>query len=328
MRTAHHGGVIQAGKYGNKRGMARKLEDGAHQEAEDLWKHSAAADHPAASVKDTIANYVTLGQRKNMESIPYNTFKGKVIPRTYMTMSIDQFAEPDSQPLTPMLSPLEFASLGTVSHLLPPDYLHDKQGSTYSSGRDDIMRAGKTRRYKTSYAKKSGQKTPYQRTDRTSTVLGTGGAAAKALASNKSTVMEASPLDDINGLVGQSKNALITPATIAALGRLVFRYFSGGKIKLTDPDLQAIIRSGLTAGNLSATIDRIPALANIPGLSQLANLLSSSFAGFTLADVFSGAVKAAQTMPSKPSPGETDAPTEGTAPPAEGGGRRQVSTDP
>lgn len=308
--------------------MARKLEDGAHQESEDMWKFSAARDHPAGSVKDTIANYVTLGQRKNMESIPYNTFKGKVMPRTYMTMSIDQFAEPDSQPLTPMLSPLEFAALGKVTHLLPPDYLHDKQSSTYTSGRDDIMRGSKKRRFKTSYAKTSGVKVPFQRQDRTSTVMGTGGAAAKALASNKSTVMEASPLDDLaGGIVGKSKHALMTPATLASMARLLWRRASGGKIPLNDPDLMAIIRSGLTAGNLSATIERIPALGSIPGINQLANLLSSTFAGFTLADVFSGAVEASQKMPGKPAEGETP-PTEAESPPAGAGGRRRVDIDP
>jgi hypothetical protein len=301
MPAEHHGGIMMAGKYGNKRGMSRKLEDGAHAEAEDMWKFSAGQAHPASSAKDSIANYISLGQKKNMESIPYNTFKGGTIPHTYQTMSIDQFAEPDSQSLTPLLSPLEFASLMHVRHLMPPDYLHDKQANTFSSGRDDILRAGKTRRFKTSYAKKQGRRVPYQRADRTSSVLGTGGAASKAMADNVAIITDDAPAP----LVGTGKNSLVTPATVQAIKRLIIRFFQGKKTSLTDPDILHVMQAGLTVNNLSTVIKQYPVLGSIPGLSTFAGMLSTSYAGMTLGDVFGAGVavsKAAGSVPESPTP--------------------------
>jgi hypothetical protein len=296
MPAEHHAGMMMASKHSGKRfSTSRKLTDGAHAEAEDLWQFSGGRLHPAGNAKDSIAHYVNLGQTKNMESLPYNTFKGGAIPHTYQTMSIDQFAEPDSQPLTPHISSLEFVGLMHAKHLLPPDYRHDKEGSTYSSGRDDILRAGKSKRYKTSYAKSRGQKTPYQRSKHTTSVLGTGGSALQAIAVNRAiTTADDSILGQAIGTVS-GPTAIITPATLVAMGKLLVKWSVGVKIPLNDPDLVHVLQAGLTAGNLQATIKKFPSLSKVPYLSQFADALAVEYrqTGVSLGSMLSGAVGAA-----------------------------------
>jgi hypothetical protein len=304
MSNPHQGGILATSKFSKGRhSNSRSLSDGAHKEALDLWEFSTGRLHSAGGVKGTIANYVNLGQRKNMESIPFATFKNDMYPHSYMTASIDPNAEPTSQPIAGRLTDIERWGLKKSTHLLPPDYLHDNAANTYASGRDDIMRAGKTRRYKTSYAKATARKTPYQRTDRTSSTLATSNSAQAGKSANSSIATAGVPeqtgaVVDANGkLVGSGSSDLLTPDSVQAIKRLAVklaRYAtgSGPGIKGSDPDLLQLTQSGLDPATLRNLIQKHPSLSSLPGIGTLIRVLTTNLGlGVTLADVFSGAAE-------------------------------------
>ncbi len=262
---------------------SRNLDDGAHREAEDLWAMSQARMHPGSTLKDSIAQYVSLGQTKNLESLPYNTFKNGVIRHEIQTMSIDQNAEPDTFSREP--SPLEFAALQNVAWLLPQDSKYVQKPNTYAEGMDDLMRARKSYRYKTSHAKKSDRSVPYQRTDRSSTTLNTSKSAQGSRAENAGLT---------TGYVGGPAGLgtllkQISPENIERLKRLglkLLRQVTGGpKVSITDPDLVALTRAGFSSQNFSTLLRQIPGAASIPGIDYIGPLLSMTTAG---AAAFSG----------------------------------------
>lgn len=252
----------------------RQLDDGAHREAEDLWVMSQMQMHPGASLKDSIANYVSLGQTKNVESLPYNTFKSGVVRHDFQTMSIDQNAEPDTFSREP--SPLEFAALKSVPWLVPAKY--EFKPSTYTEGVDDLMRAQKRHRYKTSYTKKSGRAVPYQRTDRTSTTLNTSNAAQSARAENVGLTSGGNA-----DLGTSSATGLVTPQNIERLKRLglklVQQYAGGAKVAANDPDLIGLVQAGFTSENFTSLIKQIPGASSIPGINYVGSVLSVAAAG-------------------------------------------------
>ena len=303
----------------------KTLQGGTHKEAPDLWAFSASQMHPASGVKDTIANYVSLGQRKNMESLPYGGFKSGVIPHPFMTASIDPHAEPTTQPLAGRLIPLELAGLQNVGHLLPPDYMHDAGNKNYSSGRDDILRAGKTRRYKTSYASQSGRSVPYRRSDRSSTTLTTSSSAQGSMSNNSGLNTAGGggpPVTDksLDQLVGDSPNALITKSNLEAVKRLSVKFakFAAGKgpaVSPFDADVITLTTAGLSPAALKGLIDKVPALKAIPGIETLVRALGTKLAmGLSLADMFSAVMSTAKRFKEKPktTPGPT---TPAPAPP-------------
>jgi len=274
MPLEHHNAILRSGKNGFT-SRHRQLMDGAHQESVELWQHSSTVIHPNSNIKDSIAQLVTLGQKQNLESLPYNTFRDKRIPFKYQTMSIDQYAEPDSQPLVPNFSPLEFASLMNVSHLLPPDYLHDKQASTFSTGSDDIMRAGKDRKWKTSYSKKSGRSVPYQRTDRTSTTLGAFTAAqASKMENSNITTSSANSLTSTTN----TPKSFVNPATMGAISRLALKALrmtgGGTPIDKSDPDLLILWQQGINSKELKTMIQLVPGLENFAGVPALLQIMA------------------------------------------------------
>jgi len=252
-----HGGVMMSSKPsmmgGKSRYNDRKLLDGAHGEAEDLWEFSQSRIHLATGDKKSLAHYVSLGQTKGMESLPYNTFRNGSVPHTYQTLSLDQNAEETSAPINQTLSPLEFAALGQVTHLLPTDYLHDRQNRTFSTGRDDMMRYGKAHKYKTSYSKASSTKVPYRRTDRTSTTLTTTTKAQASKVANGTVagnVPDPSSSTHIKQASARAMAALKKHA-ISLLQKAAKAYAGGQKMSPKDPDVVGLINAGVTAALLT-----------------------------------------------------------------------------
>ena len=278
-----HGGVMMSSKPsmtgGKSRYNDRKLVDGAHGEAEDLWEFSQSRMHSATGDKKSLAHYVTLGQTKGMESLPYNTFRNGSVPHTYQTLSLDQNAEETSAPINQTLSPLEFAALAQVMHLLPTDYLHDRQNRTFSTGRDDLMRYGKAHKYKTSYSKASSTKVPYRRTDRTSTTLTT---TTKAQASKVANGTAASNVPDPSTsahLKQASATAMAALAKHAAnLVQKAIKHALGGMtLTLKDPDVIGLITAGVTVAMLTDYIQTSRIIQAIPGAGTAIPWLLAQF---------------------------------------------------
>ena len=105
------------GRYQN-----RNIYDNAMQESEDLWEYAAyaAEGHSSAGVKGTIANLTAVPYQVATQNLPNQTFKDGYIPHTYAgVQSYYENPEPDTQPMRPDISPLEFA--GMVQHQGPND---------------------------------------------------------------------------------------------------------------------------------------------------------------------------------------------------------------
>jgi hypothetical protein len=287
-----HGGIIMSTKPSmmgqRSRYTSRKLLDGAHGEAEELWDYSGWKSLGMSSEKNSILNYVTLGQKQSVESLPYSTFKGGKIPHAYNVMSICENPEPTSAPINPNLSPLEFASLQNMSHVLPKDYLHDKENATVTTGRDDLMRYGKARKWKTSYAKKSSAKVPYARTDITTANVATTAQAQMSAAGNKA-LAGADP-DDPSKTGQQSSRDATTTKAWNALSRHLLRllrkmtagYLKGMSkpyVQLNDPDLIGLINSGANYPAVQSYIASNPTLQQIPGINYVLPVLAQIISG-------------------------------------------------
>lgn len=266
---------MQSSKYRSSTRTQRRLDDGAHKEAEDLWVMSQMKMHPSSSLSDSIANFVSLGSTKNKESLPYNTFKDGKVRHTYEYLSIDQNAEPDTFTREP--SPMEWGALSNVPWLLPPDAKYDRAKTTYSDGLDDLARAKKPYRYKTAYAKKNGRSVPYQRTDRTGTTLTTSTSAQASRTDNAG-------LSSGGAADGQVASKVFwTPKNISHLKKIgikAVKWYAGGKpLTMSDPDVAALMSAGLTSANFTEMLKLIPGSENIPGLSMIGTVLSGLFKG-------------------------------------------------
>ena len=268
MMTAKPSMMATRSKYGN----SRKLLDGAHSEAEDLWSYSQSRMHPGANDKASIANFVTLGMRKNMESLPYNTFRSGRIPYTFSTMSIGDNSEPTSAPSNQLLTPLEFAALGRMAHMLPSDFVRDTQNKTFSSGRDDIARYGKARKYKTSYAKPI-KSVPYQRSDIASSSLNTSAAAQATQVENKALAGTET--------AGTDALASAQPHIIRLAAKLIAQFSGlGPKVLWNDPDILALVKIGITS---TALVNALSALPMIKGSAFMKPILQMAAATIDVA---------------------------------------------
>lgn len=287
-----HGGIIMSTKPSmmgqRSRYTSRKLLDGAHGEAEELWDYSGWKSLGMSSDKNSILNYVTLGQKQSVESLPYSTFKGGTIPHTYNVMSICENPEPTSAPINPTLSPLEFASLQNVKHMFPEDYLHDKENATVTTGRDDLMRYNKVRKWKTSYAKKSSARVPYARPDITTANVATTAQAQMSAAGNKA-LAGADP-DDPSQTGQKGSRDVTTTRAWNALKRHLFnliRKMTAGYLKgkpkpyveLNDRDLLGIINSGANYPAVQSFIASNPTLQQIPGINYALPVLAQIISG-------------------------------------------------
>lgn len=279
MSLEEHAGILRSSKPGmmgakNKYNQ-RGLLDGAHEESEELWEYSGSRLHPSNGKKESIAHYVTLGQTKGMESLPYGTFKDGRIPHTYKTLSIDFNAEPTSAPINQMLSPMEFAALANVSHLLPPDYLHDKQNSTVTSGRDDVMRYGKARKWRTSYSKAKSTSIPYMRTDRTSSTLSTFAKSASSRGITEPGVIDTKSADAAktkawNAMTNHLKNLAV---------KIIAAKAGGKEVDPDDPDLLALLNAGVNSNYVREFIATTPYIQNIPGIQYAQTIISTLIIG-------------------------------------------------
>lgn len=140
-------------------------------ESRDLWEVSTKAIHPDIQVSGTLANYVNTSQVKIPDRLPSNTFKNGFYPHTYTTLNFEENAEDTTAPINQNLSPLEFASLGRMTHMLPPRWKMEGQNrpTTFTEGLDDEV-IGK-RRWKTSDAQKKKQRVRFQPYTKTSTSI-------------------------------------------------------------------------------------------------------------------------------------------------------------
>jgi hypothetical protein len=280
MISDQHAGIMATSKFGmgihsNKRSLA----DGAHKEAMDLWQFSQKQMHPSSTIKDTIAHQVSLGQRKNIESIPYGSFKNGVMPGSYMTMSIDPNAEPTTQPIAGRMIPLELAGLQHSKHLMPSDFVHDTTPRTYSSGRDDIMRAGKALRYKTSYARPTGSSVPFQRNGRSSSTLQTIVAAQSSYAMNSGLNTSAGGAA-YTGLAGDGSNSIVSQTNLESIMRLVVKisnYIKGSGVAVTtdDPDIIPLIQAGVDTSVMRKVLESLSP-SNNAGVRLLLRVLDTT----------------------------------------------------
>jgi hypothetical protein len=174
----------------------RGLQLGGSQleEAQDLWDYSSSKPTHEIDSETSINTLVSMGNNVNMESIPYGTFKGGAIPRTYKTLSVNQNSEPTTAPIVQDVSPLEFAGAMEVQHLLPEGYIAKPPGDAMS-GSLTLGRLGPSYRYKTSYANKYGNPTPYSQLGSTTTVLNTVSSAQTAHKMNHEMIRNGTPMD-------------------------------------------------------------------------------------------------------------------------------------
>lgn len=160
-------------------------------EARDLWntsKQTMQANRQSRVNKDnpeTIATYVATSTATVPDHIPTNTFKGGMYPHTFTTMNFEDNAEPDTQKLVQNMSPLEFASLGKMLHVLPKKLNDDmKMWKPRTDAQGVDMAVTGRRKWRTSDAQKKRpvRFNPYTRT---STNIPMFGAAQGNAAGNK-----------------------------------------------------------------------------------------------------------------------------------------------
>jgi hypothetical protein len=155
-------------------------------ESRDLWEVSQKDIHPDVNVPGTVANYVSTSQVKVPDRLPSNTFKGGFYPHTYTTLNFEENAEPTSAPFVQNLSPLEFASLGRMNHVLPPRWKMEGQNrpTTFFEGLDTDVTG--QRRWRTSDAQKKKTRVGFQPYTKTSTSIANFPVERQNTISNKS----------------------------------------------------------------------------------------------------------------------------------------------
>jgi hypothetical protein len=279
----------------------RKLQSGSHQEAEELWDYSGSRYDAGHTSKDSIANHITLGHRKNMESLPFGTFKNAVVPHSYTVSSVDTAAQPTGQPVFSLVSKLEYAALENVPHLLPPGYLRGGTVITATEGRDDLMRGARTRRYKTSYTSKHGKGVAISGPKRSHVNLRAKNAAAANRTANVNMISGASDAETaaekkaqeereagINSdLTGSKKlnqkDAQDVIGHITKIGAsILVSMRSGNPLAFAQaiPHMSALLSKALSADNLSQVLAMMPmSVRQIPGVQVFVDWLNSEMFG-------------------------------------------------
>jgi len=224
--------------------------DTDHPEAADMWDFNATNLHPLRNQKDSIAEYVMNGTNKVKSSIPNGTFKNQLYPNSMKVLNYNQFAEPDSQPVDQTLSPLEYAGLMNVRHMLPAGVERHIKPHTYTAGLDDsVVRRG---RWKTSHGAKTKnvKYAPYQRT-------GTSMHTAKGARSNRGRnrgIMATGPDDDFltsefRSAAKPAEHAILNKRVATAAFNVAMKWSSGKypnkASMLADEDVNTILRAGI-----------------------------------------------------------------------------------
>ena len=92
----------------------REIYDNSRQESEDLWEYSAymGENHSNSRVKGSIAQLTAVPYQVASQNLPNQTFRDGYIPHSYEGVtSYFENHEPDTQPMRPDISPLEFAGM-------------------------------------------------------------------------------------------------------------------------------------------------------------------------------------------------------------------------
>lgn len=174
---------LRAGsKYGTN-----KLMQSSNIEAKELWEVNKELNslHPLSANSKTIAGNIAASEIMAHESVPAATFRNGRFPHRYTTVDFDADRhEPEQNTAQSNISPLQFASMKNMMHLLPPG-IEKRQSfkpTTFSEGLDTRV-TGKFR-WKTSDNSRT-KLPPYQSNYKTSTNIKLPGIARSRLEKNR-----------------------------------------------------------------------------------------------------------------------------------------------
>lgn len=304
--THQRNATIGAAKYRpSQRERYSTLHDGGNQAAEELWRFSTTKVDPGSMGVDaptSLAGLVAIGQNKNLESVPHNTFKNGIAPRTTHVASEAQsdYQEADTQPISAIYGSEELLALSNMAYMLPGAFSkHVEHHHGEVVGGLEMMRGARVRRYKTSYEKKKGRSVKMQSTSRTRRAMM--GKANTSLEGNMTqTAMGTAqapkaPLTMMGGarqVVGQ-----LTNAQMASLARVVHQtkvwISSGFKFaQLPYPagaDMVSIVTASVFNGaNIEYLIKAFPTSPANSYLESLKGMLGQKVLGstYTVEDLF------------------------------------------
>jgi hypothetical protein len=195
------------GRRMNYRGREqRKLFDTNVENGKDLYDASRNLGqmHPMSSDPNSLASHMINSLVRVPDSIPNNTFKNGAYPHTFTTMSIMDYPEPDTQPLQPNLSPLEFIGLRTMEHHVPGDAMCklSQYPTTFAQGLDARV-MGKTPTSTTDAVPiKERKRVPFQSTYQTTSSISTMKDSRVNINNNKSIMVGTNPYKA--GMAGQA----------------------------------------------------------------------------------------------------------------------------
>ncbi len=168
-------------------------------ESRDLWKYNKEISNGGlgGDAESSISAHVAMAAARMPDHVPANTFRDGAFPHTYTTMSYQEYPEASSQPLLQQLSPLEFASLGLMSHMFPPRLQEDHKQelmrradpTTYSAGIDTAVTGRYKWRTSDAIPMQQRRQAPFQSMTATSTNLPMFGAAAVNKAQNRGVLL-------------------------------------------------------------------------------------------------------------------------------------------
>jgi hypothetical protein len=186
------------GRETNYRGREkRKLFDTHVEDGKDLWDASRNLGqmHPSASDPNSLASHMVNSLVTVPDSIPNNAFKHGAFPHRYTTMSIMDYPEPDTQPIRPDLSPLEFIGLRTMEHMVPGDQMCklSQYPTTFAQGMDARMMGKTPTKTMDAVPMSARQSVPYQSNFQTTSSIATMKDSRTNINLNKGIMVGANP---------------------------------------------------------------------------------------------------------------------------------------